>query len=151
MFTWSCSFTVFLKNRNIISKIRRSKVTDYAALRVSCSPFFGGCKQVRLKQACSATGANYNFEIWHAASVAFILSRERIAKVLIRLHGCEGWSAHLLFTYNKICLFVFCYKTHIITALSKIRFGFFFAIFLGWVSLLLFSYSCEKICCRFSL
>ena len=26
-------FTVFLKNRNIISKIRRSKVTDYAALK----------------------------------------------------------------------------------------------------------------------
>ena len=25
-------FTVFLKNRNIISKIKRSKVTDYAAL-----------------------------------------------------------------------------------------------------------------------
>ena len=26
------NFTVFLKNRNFISKIRRSKVTDYAAL-----------------------------------------------------------------------------------------------------------------------
>ena len=26
-------FTVFLKNRKFISKIRRSKVTDYAALR----------------------------------------------------------------------------------------------------------------------
>ena len=26
-------FTVFLKNKNFISKIRRSKVTDYAALR----------------------------------------------------------------------------------------------------------------------
>ena len=26
-------FTVFLKNRNFISKIRRSKVTDYAALK----------------------------------------------------------------------------------------------------------------------
>ena len=25
-------FTVFLKNRNFISKIKRSKVTDYAAL-----------------------------------------------------------------------------------------------------------------------
>ena len=25
-------FTVFLKNRNLISKIKRSKVTDYAAL-----------------------------------------------------------------------------------------------------------------------
>ena len=27
-----CIFTVFLKNKNFISKIRRSKVTDYAAL-----------------------------------------------------------------------------------------------------------------------
>ena len=27
-------FTVFLKNKNIISKIRRSKITDYAALTV---------------------------------------------------------------------------------------------------------------------
>ena len=27
-----CFFTVFLKNRNISSKIKRSKVTDYAAL-----------------------------------------------------------------------------------------------------------------------
>ena len=27
-------FAVFLKNRNFISKIRRSKVTDYAALKV---------------------------------------------------------------------------------------------------------------------
>ena len=26
-------FTVFLKNRNFTSKIKRSKVTDYAALR----------------------------------------------------------------------------------------------------------------------
>ena len=26
-------FTVFLKNKNIIIKIRRSKVTDYAALK----------------------------------------------------------------------------------------------------------------------
>ena len=28
-------FTVFLKNRNFISKIKRSKVTDYAALTIS--------------------------------------------------------------------------------------------------------------------
>ena len=33
MFTWIwVFFTVFLKNKNIIFKIRRSKVTDYAAL-----------------------------------------------------------------------------------------------------------------------
>ena len=29
-------FTVFLKNKNIIFKIRRSKVTDYAALNIHC-------------------------------------------------------------------------------------------------------------------
>ena len=28
-------FTVFLKNRNISSKIKRSKVTDYAALNTN--------------------------------------------------------------------------------------------------------------------
>ena len=32
MYTWILVFTVFLKNRNIISKIKGSKVTDYAAL-----------------------------------------------------------------------------------------------------------------------
>ena len=33
-------FIVFLKNRNLISKIRRSKVTDYAALTARISfPF----------------------------------------------------------------------------------------------------------------
>ena len=34
MYTWIlvCFFTVFLKNRNISSKIQRSEVTDYAAL-----------------------------------------------------------------------------------------------------------------------
>ena len=33
MYTWILLFfTVFLKNRNIFSKIKRSKVTDYAAL-----------------------------------------------------------------------------------------------------------------------
>ena len=34
---FECFFTVFLKNRNFISKIKRSKVTDYAALSDSLS------------------------------------------------------------------------------------------------------------------
>ena len=37
MYTWILGFfTVFLKNRNISSKVKRSKVTDYAALRLYC-------------------------------------------------------------------------------------------------------------------
>ena len=35
-------FIVFLKNKNIISKIGRSKVTDYAALRLSNGNFRRG-------------------------------------------------------------------------------------------------------------
>ena len=33
-------FTVFLKNRNIISKMKRSNVTDYAALNNDGDPLF---------------------------------------------------------------------------------------------------------------
>ena len=34
------------------------------------------------------------------ASRGIILSRQRTTKALIRLHGCTGWSAHLLFAYG---------------------------------------------------
>ena len=34
-------FTVFLKNRNFISKIRISKVTDYAALNILYRQHYG--------------------------------------------------------------------------------------------------------------
>ena len=37
-------FTVFLKNRKFISKIRRSKVTDYAALNKQNSIFYPVCE-----------------------------------------------------------------------------------------------------------
>ena len=40
MYTWILIyFTVLLKNRNISSKIERSKVTDYAALKVRRTNF----------------------------------------------------------------------------------------------------------------
>ena len=47
-------FTVFLKNRNINSKIKRSKVTDYAALR-------------RLKCFCQGCGVGekHKLSVWH--------------------------------------------------------------------------------------
>ena len=38
MHTWILFFTVLLKNSNISSKIKRSKVTDYAALNI-CAYF----------------------------------------------------------------------------------------------------------------
>ena len=64
-------------------------------------PVFGVCDQVSLKPACSATEASYSLGILNLASIGIILSRQRTTKVLIRLRGCAGWSAYLLFAYGK--------------------------------------------------
>ena len=61
----------------------------------------GICDQVRLKLACSGTAASWSLETSSIATTDIILSRERITKMLIRLHGCAGWSVSLLFTYDK--------------------------------------------------
>ena len=62
-------------------------------------PVFGVCDQVRFKPACSATDTSQSLEISAIASRGIILSRQRTTKALIRLRGCAGWSAPLLFAY----------------------------------------------------
>ena len=47
-------FTVFLKNKNISFKIKRSKVTDYAALRVHLVTYCSQCNQTA-SPLCSNT------------------------------------------------------------------------------------------------
>ena len=56
--------------------------------------------QVRLKLACSATEASMRLEILVTETRDITLSRQRTTKVLIRLRGCAGWSALLLFAYD---------------------------------------------------
>ena len=56
--------------------------------------------QVRFKPACSATETSKNLECWDKAGIHIILSKQRRTKVLIRLRGCAGWSAPLLFAYG---------------------------------------------------
>ena len=56
--------------------------------------------QVRLKPACSATEASMRFEILVTETRDITLSRQRTTKALIRLRGCAGWSAPLLFAYD---------------------------------------------------
>ena len=68
---------------------------------VTRNPVFGVCNQVRLKQACSATETSYGLEVLAIASRDITLSKQRTTKVLIRLHGCAGWSAALLFACGK--------------------------------------------------
>ena len=68
---------------------------------VTRKPVFGVCDQVSLKPSCSATETRYMLEIFDLETRGIILSRQRITKVLIRLRGCAGWSAPLLFTYGR--------------------------------------------------
>ena len=49
---------------------------------------FGICDQVRHKPACAATEARQRLEISDIETRDIILSRQRIAKALIRLRGC---------------------------------------------------------------
>ena len=58
------------------------------------------CDQVRLKPVCSATDVSWRVAILKLATTGTILSKQRTIKVLIRLHGCAGWSEPLLFAYG---------------------------------------------------
>ena len=61
---------------------------------------FGIFDQVRFKPAWSATEPSQNLETLDTASKYIILSKQRTAKVLIRLRGCTGWTASLMFAYG---------------------------------------------------
>ena len=60
----------------------------------------GASDQARHKPACAATEASYNLEISAIEYRDIILTKQRTTKVLIRLCGCAGWSASLLFAYD---------------------------------------------------
>ena len=67
---------------------------------VTRKPIFEVCDQMRLKPACLATVTSYRLEISDIASRGITLSRQQTTKALIRLRGCAGWSAPLLFAYD---------------------------------------------------
>ena len=56
--------------------------------------------QARHKPACAATEASMRLEILAIESRAIRLSKQRTTRMLIRLRGCAGWSAPLLFAYG---------------------------------------------------
>ena len=58
----------------------------------------GVSEKTSFNQVSSATPTSFKIEILPVASSHMILSEKRITKVLIRLCGCAGWSAPVLFT-----------------------------------------------------
>ena len=67
---------------------------------VTRKPVFGVCDQGTLKPACAATEARQRLETLDIETRGIILSGQRTTKTLIRLRGCTGWSASLLFAYG---------------------------------------------------
>ena len=60
-------------------------------------PVFGVSDKARFKPVSSVTGTSYELEIWHVARLDMIFSKMRKTKSMIRLGGCAGWSAPLLY------------------------------------------------------
>ena len=60
-------------------------------------PVFGVSDKANFKPISSATKTNSKIEISPVTSLHMILSKKRITKALIRLCGCAGCSAPVLF------------------------------------------------------
>ena len=65
--------------------------------RVVTKPVFGVPDKARLNPVSSATETSWKIEMSPVASLHMILSIKRITKALIRLRGCAGWSAPVMF------------------------------------------------------
>ena len=68
---------------------------------VARKPVFGVSNKVRFKPAFSATETSQKIEIALEASLGMIFSNTGITQALIRLCGCAGWSAPLLFANHR--------------------------------------------------
>ena len=60
-------------------------------------PVFGVSDKASFKSISSATETREKVEISLVVSLHILLSKKRITKALIRLRGCAGWSAPVLF------------------------------------------------------
>ena len=68
---------------------------------VATKPVSGVSDKARLKPVSSATETSYKTEISLVTSLNMVLSKTRITKALIRLRGCAGWSAPVLFANSR--------------------------------------------------
>ena len=86
---------LFSLHEKLLQKNRKGQLSH-----VTRKPVFWVGDQVRLKPVCSADETSYGLEISVIASRGVTLSNQRTRKALIRLRGCAGWSAPLLFAYG---------------------------------------------------
>ena len=84
---------------------RTSHFVSFVMQQLTCfliwASVFRVCDHIRLNPPGSATEARQRLEISDIETRGIILSRQWTTKVLIRLRGYAGWSASLLFAYDK--------------------------------------------------
>ena len=97
----------------------------------AAKPIFGVSDKVRFKPVSSATETSYTIKISHVAGLDMILFSKQITKALIRMSGCAGWFATLLFitplrqVYSRRGPFVpNCFKIRSVDSDKKIFTGF---------------------------
>ena len=94
---------LFRRRKNV--NLRETKLAHRNYLGLNARrPVFGVYDQARLKPTCSVTESTCSkqAEILRVATLSIILSRGRTTKALIRLHGCVGWHAPLIFECNYV-------------------------------------------------
>ena len=64
---------------------------------VARKPVFGVSDKASFKPVSSATETSKKIDISPVANNHMLLSKKRTTKALIRLRGCAGWSAPVLF------------------------------------------------------
>ena len=69
----------------------------YKMDHIVTKPVFRVSDKARLKPVSSSIETSLNIEISLEASLDMMVYCERITKAAIRLRGCTGWSASLLF------------------------------------------------------
>ena len=67
---------------------------------------FGVSEKGSFELVSSATETSKNIEIPPVASLHMILFKKQITKALIRLRGCAGWSAPVLFANHRRQIFL---------------------------------------------
>ena len=69
--------------------------------RVATKPVFRVSGKTSFKPVSSATETSQKSEISYVGSLHTVLSKKQTTKALIRLRGCAGWSASVLFANSR--------------------------------------------------
>ena len=91
------------KNKREFRILKASIVTPdlYQMSLVATKPVYRVSDKAIFKPVSSATETSWKIEISPVASLHMVLFKKRISKALIRLRGCAGWSAPLLFAHPR--------------------------------------------------